>query len=1558
MKNTSRSSSIDINYGLFSLYFHSISITTNVKLHLLCILLEYIPILISTFSSAKRFSEFLRLANSDKTYEEFESRFHPYSLLNNKPKSIQIFFFSFVVGICVFLLAIYIILTIFNFRTLEKNKLIIFLRNVYDFVLFRYFSGYFIYSFVKLCVILYFEETKASKAVCIVIFCVFILYLISTLYFIMIHSTSFHINNKDICTAPFEYPFDVFFSRQYDICGLIIKILEAFEFSLFQRYANGNMKIFFIQGCLIIIQYLFLCYQILCLVFNEPYSTGIVINKPLNFLRHVIVFYNCFYMIYVLLIDKDNSNNFLKVSANILCLFIGISITLYFFQAIEEKIQYSPKVTVSQLTFLLTHRIKSSQIILKHNLKFFNKNSIASRNESYVDCLHQSFRKLFENIAIGAYTTQDIFYSKLFTLFLYHIQNKSYKFYELLNGLVTDKSFEYKNQYFYAYKICVKYLETNEDNSCHNECVEIFKSVKISTKFQQVLMNIKDLIEKSEELQYPSFFFSISETLHDLKKKLKLELLGKHYVLYNEKEKKFQNIEKYNNIILWYLYEKLTGYSLSETNKINIEMFEDFLFYHYNEDKFMILTQERLNKDKEIFSIIKCGNELVRSKKKETLLDIIPEEYVKDGYMTFVSAIKNCEDFQKEGSFKYVIKSIEKDGYLDYFDFNFKISNQLVDNKGFIFGEHKSIFKSRILVFRRVQDNLCLINFSYSCSKIFNFTPDDLDLIYHSFPFLMLQKNFIFSSIKCVEEPKKEYEFIFRPKEFQKNLQQVLEKNNMTETPLKKIISNNSKTNEIFLTTGNAKFLLKKIISVSTNTGVQDEVFLVTEVSHLETKKKFTEVIEKRHLETDYLENNIISTGSMSSVSMDSRVNKGKNQKGNFIRSSNENLKCLFFTQKEEKIFSKEIRKYSIIYNLTILLSIGSIVIFNIFLAIQSVNTSGLVKVDLLYYELKGMRVQLEHTFLSVISNICLAKKGEENCLNYYDVFSQEMVDTGKISPEFNIGNLVISELPYKLDSLKEIFDRVSEDMFNYGNQDYIDLLNTDMRFFSLSYNELTDKLESFPRIINFQDGLGEFMNSVMVLVNYEKSYQTIPIYIITNNKDTIDFSNLYKQSISFEQLNIYLILVNYIFFYHIMFEGDYMLLEETERLISANRTCSNIFIVITLSLILLNFSFTGFCLKQFRMVIKLIILRMKKLMRNKNLVKFLKEKFLNLITLSQLYYSSPLDLFDNLEKNEKDFKRFIKNELAKLSSKTPSPLGNERELNTLSEHNLEIFEVTVKYIIRVAVYYFGFLVFAGGYGIYLQNEMTHFVALDDFMYYFPAHEMDMYSSLVVPQIASRLNMTGEDVGELQGNEDVSDYDYGDGYTNGLIRLARDNLDNLTKLHKSSGFKNFSKYFPEYNCESIFNNLDDPIISKVELNYQVKNSTKALIELCKYYRTTLQENFGFFYNDYFFRTQKLLNYLDERSYLFLYKYIHQKELYEMISLSLLIMRPISYYLTNRYLNPGVRAGLYHFKEVVIVYLVCNIFFSFSLFFLIKYSVIEKLNKKMDNLFFLNSVLWV
>ena len=271
-------------------------------LHTILLIIEYYPLILFTSTIGYIFCDY-SFDNTNSANNTHKTLKFLLFVLSDKGFP-NIFNLSLFIVIAILSL-IYYPLIAFSLRRSHVFKRII--CNIYDLLYFRYFSFYVIIYFVNII-----HNNNNSIAVCIVniVFC--FIYLIQ----VIIHNTSvfsiFPFSNKELSSNIIKYPFDYFYSLQFNNSKIIIKILLAIIYVIHNtKYYH---KIVFLMCTLFVIS--ILIYQ-LYIIINIFYLNFLlryfVLNSYYNMSHTIAIIYSCLNVIVISFINNKHYSNSLLI---------------------------------------------------------------------------------------------------------------------------------------------------------------------------------------------------------------------------------------------------------------------------------------------------------------------------------------------------------------------------------------------------------------------------------------------------------------------------------------------------------------------------------------------------------------------------------------------------------------------------------------------------------------------------------------------------------------------------------------------------------------------------------------------------------------------------------------------------------------------------------------------------------------------------------------------------------------------------------------------------------------------------------------------------------------------------------------------------------------------------------------------------------------------------------------------------------------------------------------------------------------------------------------------
>ena len=277
-------------------------------------------------------------------------------------------------------------------------------------------------------------------------------------------------------------------------------------------------------------------------------------------------------------------------------------------------------------------------------------------------------------------------------------------------------------------KICKLIIQYGENINVSVSLMLIFEIIR---KSNLDLIKGYDLIKKNEDLrnslkeyitEYENFIHfgakSPENYLYISRKFREFKLLTRSiHTLFKK------NLEcNYQLIIMRYSYETLLHIKFKNMTPFDLGFFSDFLEYHFNADK-LILVKYIIDRD--TFTIIKGSKEVL--KYQGNSLDSIFPEYLKEtGLNLFKNQLENVDKTDQKPIFSFVIKDLahqEAYGFVDsfkmkYFVYPTNMINELLMQANFVNGF------TNIMIFEELEGEQILFAFSAQLYKYFGITPN------------------------------------------------------------------------------------------------------------------------------------------------------------------------------------------------------------------------------------------------------------------------------------------------------------------------------------------------------------------------------------------------------------------------------------------------------------------------------------------------------------------------------------------------------------------------------------------------------------------------------------------------------------------------------------------------------------------------------------------------------------------------------------------------------------------------------------------------------------------
>ena len=287
----------------------------------------------------------------------------------------------------------------------------------------------------------------------------------------------------------------------------------------------------------------------------------------------------------------------------------------------------------------------------------------------------------------------------------------------------------------------------------------------------------------------------------------------------------------------------------------------------------------------------------------------------------------------------------------------------------------------------------------------------------------------------------------------------------------------------------------------------------------------------------------------------------------------------------------------------------------------------------------------------------------------------------------------------------------------------------------------------------------------------------------------------------------------------------------------------------------------------------------------------------------------------------------------ANNQSTDPSACGND------------IVNVLRPFYIKIALLFTFYAVFAVVFDLVLVLIYEQYLLVNDYAIENSKIANQMFANLVLIELSILINITREDFSDFFGTGSYSE----DGYINQKIRKVYDEIFHNKHIQQNnpSIITNTQKFF-DYNCETLFVQINDSITNQVSENTQV-NYDKLFSSLCDYFHILSLSDFDYLFNSLNQMTQEVANGINKYTYEDLYRIHNDHNLEELYVLMLGLFRPIQLYLREQIINKKLFDTVDLFLGLVWSYLCFNIVVDVVMFIYLKIYIINQLIDMNHNL---------
>ena len=1520
-----------------------------------------------------------KFENLNKIYNEEDSEIFYISPYNYYKKYIptddDIYMMSVVICVILILIIYYLLLLILtkDFVNKSSNNSQLFIKiyvNFYEVIIFRLLTLYILDSLVTTlikCIYKTYEKDDATYPILI------ILILFAIMFFLHDNIERFQkhaviANLKAYPDTLGNYPFDLNFSNNYDIVTLIIKIFIVIERNVLRstNYLISYRIIFLnIIPLAIIILY---CFYILMLFYVNTHELLYFPLKKTSIIRNCLIVFAVVSCLYNAVINSKKIFYFFFI--DILTLFFILFSFLSHDETTVLNTFYKSNNYIGMLTFLISNDLDYNQIISKwiisHKIickiqkcpicknivdsfgKIVPSNVDIQKFFSFiVEIIEDEIKK--ENLKL---TQQEEIYLDIIKLYNMKFRNETQRLKYYLASYQCLMKYQQSNQTIY-YNILIMFEKNMEENEDFNKTYAGFKdSEDVFTLYNTFLDEIDNFMRYQNK--NPGNIIKISNKLFKFAKDKKILKLIKN-----------SSSMTYENLILRFIFENICVRSMTDGYEfLDLTNYDDYLEYHFKNDNFLLIHYGLVAKD---CMIIKSSADF--RKYLNYCLDMLfPSKLRNFGKEKFITNI-NTNNFKDDlNVFEYIVTNLKNEGsgfiesfYMKYVMFPSVDSGEVLVSGHFLLGNKEPI------IFQKVEGNQeILLSFSNNFGEIFCIDVEIVSNLSMAKKFFTLEK--LFKKIDDSKDKKKEnlsplekkraflkrqqggrtqqlmeidtdsYNALTleqqraRDREIKENKQKLLEENSEIVAHLdykyyystlkEYLLDNNDvknkdklleKLKDKYKYIKSLEFVLTKKYEINND----DEIYSVYYALIHKSGQEDINNIEKEKERKKFEKNNKdgINEDSFSYIIGDNNSSTGSSTGHTSVTqrqviSGREKLKL------EEKV---DFEKLNIFYRINHVLNFIILILSGVFLILLLINDHNFNRLFNLYQSFRYFTRGVQTEVMRLISNICLViNEGSNECTNYFIEYAKDLNSTLELTNiegfDMLISTLIYLQFRDNYENINNHYSSFRKSIFTLSDS-YIKEIEKEKIFFS-SYsveteNEtlvLNDK-SFFLKEETFFEGINIFLNFISQVID-TNTLQTTPIIffsILENYKITLNFSTLTQN-----QRNIYNVIINYPFVERGFFNVKELIKNWFVGYLNSISQILTIFSIIIIILHIILIVVMVFFLYEFILILNRKLESIKENLGSPSFMKYFKSKFLNLKILLKLYEKTPMEVINIINREKDDYIKI------KFIEKKEEIILPEKILKKRKNENLKSFKPLFLYNVFILGFiYIWYFIIAIVLYILMRSKLSTLRILVDYVNEMAEIDNDLSITLNSLQIMITANFSEYDLGYFI----KSDKSYG------LISLSiRDHLY-LMKLSKAieleheSTYKEISK-FDNIGCKDL-QTFHDTEFNAIIPEGKTEEYYNYLISLCNSYGVLEYQNQDLVMNNIIYLEEKLLSNIEKKPYESKLNQINIKELYELYSMHLIIMRIIRSYLNETSLPKLINQILNVHKKTFVICLCIN-----------------------------------
>ena len=589
---------------------------------------------------------------------------------------------------------------------------------------------------------------------------------------------------------------------------------------------------------------------------------------------------------------------------------------------------------------------------------------------------------------------------------------------------------------------------------------------------------------------------------------------------------------------------------------------------------------------------------------------------------------------------------------------------------------------------------------------------------------------------------------------------------------------------------------------------------------------------------------------------------------------------------------------------------------FNVFALFEELNqNSHIIDLYNIYTNLRSAN-RLYYTLLSsLFSVVCLGYYQRDECISYYEQHS--LSEMTRLNLSINVYDYLIKENEIKLNEFIERVQTLKLNLFEINDSYSSSIFNQLFIYKILSIYD--GEVHIIEKETTFSNGLEILINSIHIIVD-DDEYFTRPIYFFSAypspNFDNVPNKTLLTQS----QIEYYNCFINYnsylLTWVHIQ-TSTYNIIHkklDTYDMVSNYLMIVSFILHIFLGFVLLFYLYSFY---------KLITLNIEKILRrlkNPKKKEYYAKKFELLGDLCKLYKKNPLTIIKELDTMEKKYKlvnkkgKKIKNS---LDEKRMSLTQNEPQTSKPKD---QIYLGSI-YFDLLSGFFYGLLAIFLYYVILFicfmllwKDKITATKTIVELVQSISLAESSGFNGLTLTVLMIMSNQTEKDLSaQLEYN--------GDDYLSNSLLTSIQTFYNYEKK-RNHLIKSIDDYF-EQNCENFYHHTNDSKIYQIDQANNEVEYVEGLIDLCNknnYFKISDDKIFTQTIYYSLLQIVKNFNISDYEGYL---NVVSKDSLYNLFNMEFLLFRPLRTWINEVVFQEGIDKASNGETVILILYLVIN-----------------------------------